>query len=87
MGLPIVTTTPAQHEPAFVHGKNVYLVPPKESADLGDAICRVADDPYLATKLRAGALEMARDWYSWDSAIDKIERALQGHPLNACSSV
>ena len=83
MGLPIVTTRPMQNEPAFVHGENVYLVPPKEPSALYRAICQVADDPRLANELRTGALEMARCWYSWDSAIDKIESALSGRPCDA----
>jgi glycosyltransferase involved in cell wall biosynthesis len=80
MGLPIITTRPTVDEPAFSHGDNAFLVPPRNPVALCGAVCRLADDPELASRLRLGTLDLVRRWYSWDTAIEKIERALTGPP-------
>lgn len=70
-GLPIVTTSDAALEPQFVHGENVCLCSPESPEALVEAIRRVMDDQVLRGRLAEGALRLARDWYSWESAMDR----------------
>lgn len=70
-GLPIVTTKAAPLEPQFVHGENVFLCAPNSSESLAAAISSVMDTPSLRTKLGDGALQLADEWYSWETAMDK----------------
>jgi hypothetical protein len=73
-GLPIVTTTHAALEPHFVHGENVFLCEPQDPAALASAVAAVVDNPDLRARLREGALRFARDWCSWETAMDKTLR-------------
>jgi glycosyltransferase involved in cell wall biosynthesis len=75
-GLPIITTTPARGETAFVHEQNVLLCPPQSPTLLADAICRVADEPVLRQTLQRGAIDLVNNWYSWQASIAQIEAAL-----------
>ena len=75
-GLPIVTTRGPRLESPFVHGQNVLLCPPKDSAALADAITAVVDDPALRRRLTEGALALAKEWFSWEAAIDRLESAM-----------
>jgi polysaccharide biosynthesis protein PslF len=70
-GLPIVTTDAGRLERAFVDRNNVLLCPPQSPAALANAISTVMDDAELRATLGEGALRLAREWYSWDSAIEK----------------
>ena len=70
-GLPIVTTRDSALEPQFVHGENVFLCPPESPEALADAIRDLMDDAALRGKLGEGSLRLARDWYSWETAMDK----------------
>jgi glycosyltransferase involved in cell wall biosynthesis len=69
-GLPIITTRGAHHEPQFVHRQNVFLCPPESIDALAAALTEVMDDPSLLASLAQGSLELARDWYGWQGAID-----------------
>jgi glycosyltransferase involved in cell wall biosynthesis len=71
-GLPVITTRGAVLEEPFVDRGNVVLCPPREPAALAAAIETVATEPELRARLRAGALELARQWYSWDRAVDRL---------------
>jgi len=75
-GLPIVTTRGPRLESPFVHGRNVLLCPPKDPAALADAITAVVDDPALRRRLTEGALALAKEWFSWEAAIDRLESAM-----------
>ena len=88
-GRPIVTTTHAALEPQFVHRENVYLCPPQEPDQLASAIAALVDDAHLRTRLGEGALQLARDWYSWDSAMDKTFRLFgaTGAPVSGAVSL
>jgi glycosyltransferase involved in cell wall biosynthesis len=70
-GLPIVTTKDEAIEPQFVHRENVFLCQPASPEALAGAIREVMDDAGLRGQLGRGALQLARDWYSWETAIDK----------------
>jgi len=77
-GLPIITTRGEMLELQFVHQENVFLCPPKNPGAMAAAIEAVMDSPALQRRLRAGALELAREWFSWDRAIDQTIGALVG---------
>jgi glycosyltransferase involved in cell wall biosynthesis len=70
-GLPIVTTRDSALEPQFVHRENVFLCPPESPDALADAIGDLMDDGGLRGRLGEGSLRLARDWYSWETAMDK----------------
>jgi glycosyltransferase involved in cell wall biosynthesis len=76
LGLPLITTTPTQHEPAFVDGVNALLSPPRDAMALCAAVCRLSDDADLRTRLASGSLAMARQWFSWETALTVIETHL-----------
>ena len=70
-GLPIITTRGANLEQQFVHQENVFLCPPRDPEALASAIKLMMDAPDLRERLAAGALKLARDWFSWERAIDR----------------
>jgi glycosyltransferase involved in cell wall biosynthesis len=70
-GLPIVTTKGEFVELPFIDQKNVLLCPPKEPEALAAAINSLISRPELRQQLSTGALEMARQWFSWDEAIKR----------------
>lgn len=72
IGLPLVTTTPAVLEDVFVHEGNAMLCSPRDAVALAAAIARVADEPLLRRRLVAGSKSLARECFSWDSAIGQI---------------
>ena len=76
LGLPLITTTPNCHEPAFVNGHNVLLCPPADARALCEAVGRVMDDAGLRVRLRVGSLDLAQQWFSWDTALAGIESHL-----------
>jgi glycosyltransferase involved in cell wall biosynthesis len=75
-GLPIITTRGPALEPPFVDGKNVVACPPEDSGSMAHAIMQVIEDGDLRRRLRAGALEVATEWYSWDRAVERTIEAL-----------
>lgn len=77
LGLPLVTTQPRLHEPAFVHGENVLLCPPQDAAALAQAIATLAEDPALRARIAEGALRMAEQWFSWSAATKCLLQAMQ----------
>lgn len=70
-GLPIIATRGDFLEDAFVHGHNVLLCPPESPQALAAAITAVVDDPRLQQRLRAGSLQLAQEWFSWERAIQR----------------
>jgi glycosyltransferase involved in cell wall biosynthesis len=70
-GLPVVTTRDDLLEPQFVHGQTVCLCPPQSPDAVAGAIKSLMDDEPLRRRLGEGALRLARDWYSWETALDK----------------
>jgi glycosyltransferase involved in cell wall biosynthesis len=82
-GLPIITTRGEALETPFVDGKNMLLCRPKDPDELALAIERVAADADLRSKLGEGAVTLAREWFSWDKAIDHTVAALAGEAVPA----
>ena len=78
-GLPIITTEPEGLEPQFLHEKNVYLCAPKSPEAMAQAVETLIGSEPLRRRLGEGALQLAREWYAWDSALDKT-LALFGRP-------
>jgi glycosyltransferase involved in cell wall biosynthesis len=77
-GLPIITTEGNILESPFVHGKNVLLCPPKSPEKLAAAIESLICSAELRQRLSKGALEIAREWFSWDTAIERTLDAFVG---------
>ncbi len=70
-GLPIITTRGLELDQPIIHNENVLLCPPKDVEALAEAITRLLDNPDLCKHLRAGAKALAREWLSWNRAIDR----------------
>jgi glycosyltransferase involved in cell wall biosynthesis len=70
-GLPIITTQGKKSEPVFIHQGNVWLCPPKNPEEMAGAIETLMKDPALRARLGAGARALARDWFSWEKAIER----------------
>jgi glycosyltransferase involved in cell wall biosynthesis len=85
-GLPVLTTRPAQLEAPFIDGRNLLLVPPKEPAALADAIVAVIDDPALRERLAKGALALAKEWFSWETATDRLLTVIASSTAAAASA-
>ncbi|HYO89857.1 MAG TPA: glycosyltransferase, partial [Candidatus Limnocylindrales bacterium] len=63
-GCAIVTTTPTVRVEAFSDEDSMLLVAPGDTAALNTALARLAADPALRTRLRAGAAK-ASEQFSW----------------------
>jgi len=70
-GLPIITTIGEILESAFIDKKNVLLCSPNDPKSLAAAICTLISDSHLQQRLRAGSLELAREWFSSDKAVER----------------
>ncbi len=75
-GLPVVTTRGCDLEEQFVDEKNVLLCAPRDPEAMAGAIERLMESPELVRRLKAGALELADNWFSWDKAIGRTLGAL-----------
>ena len=69
-GLPVITTRGEILEQPFIHQKNVFLCPPKNPEAMALAMATLIDNPEIRQDHRLGALELAREWYSWDTATE-----------------
>src|SRR5262249_5821913 len=68
--LPIVTTRGPDLEEQFRDGENVLLAPPQDPEALAAAVETVLNDGALRKRLRAGVRTLAREWFTWDKALD-----------------
>ena len=75
-GLPIITTKGDMLEKSFVHQENVFLCLPRNPEALAAAIVRLMDHPELRQRLAVGALQLAREWFSWEGAVDRTLETL-----------
>ena len=76
-GLPIIVTRGPLMDQAFIHGENVLTCEPKDHQAVARLILSVMDDPVLRDRLRAGALKLAAEWFSWETATEKTLTALR----------
>lgn len=61
----IITTEPAVAEPAFEHGKNLWLAPPGSAEGIEHAILQLLSEPHRLNELRAGAARLSKS-FDWD---------------------
>ena len=76
-GLPIITTRGSTVESPFIDEENVLLCPPQNPQSLAVAIESLITNPELRERLRAGALQLAGDYFSWHKAIECTVGALR----------
>ena len=77
-GLPIIATRGEILEQPFIHQKNVFLCPPKDPEAMALAMATLIDNPEIRQDLRLGALELAKEWYSWDTATERTIATFSG---------
>jgi polysaccharide biosynthesis protein PslF len=75
-GLPIITTKGETLEAPFVHEENVCLCAPKNPDELAMAIEVLIEQPHFRKRLADGALRLAREWFSWERAIERTIKAV-----------
>lgn len=76
-GLPIIVTRGLMMDKAFVHGENVLTCQPQDPQAVASLLFEVMNRADLRERLRAGALKLANEWFSWDSAMEKTLAALR----------
>ncbi|MCC2641103.1 MAG: putative Glycosyl transferase, group 1 [Nitrospira sp.] len=76
-GLPIIVTRGPMMDRAFVHGENVLTCEPKDPQAIANLLLEVMNRADLRERLRAGALKLADEWFSWDSAMERTLAALR----------
>ena len=74
--LPILATRGCILEDAFVHRKNVMLVPPKSPDLMASAMETLVDNPGLREQLSSGAMQLEQEWFSWHKATERILETL-----------
>jgi glycosyltransferase involved in cell wall biosynthesis len=79
-GLPIITTRGENLELAFREGDNVLLCPPRDPEALAGAMGQLISDASFRDRLREGALQLSRDYFSWDRTIAQTISALTNGP-------
>jgi glycosyltransferase involved in cell wall biosynthesis len=75
-GLPTITTRPQVADVPIKHAENVLLCSPGKADEIESAIRKLMDSPAHREKLRLGAARLAREWFSWDSAVDRTLETL-----------
>ena len=76
-GLPIITTHGTATEPMFIHKTNVFLCSPKDPEALAQAMETLLAMPELCERLAMGACRLAREWFSWEKAVERTIGALK----------
>jgi glycosyltransferase involved in cell wall biosynthesis len=69
--LPVITTLGKLIEPDFVDAENTLLVPASDAEALANAMIRLASDPALQARLRAGIQALGRKHFSWDASVNR----------------
>lgn len=75
-GIPIITTKGQRIESPFKDQENVVLCPPKDPEALAKALASLITRPEMRERLSRGAAQLAREWFSWETALDKTMQAL-----------
>jgi glycosyltransferase involved in cell wall biosynthesis len=76
-GIPIITTKGRRIEAPFRDHENVLLCPPNDPDALAGAIDSLITTPELRERLSRGAIQLAQEWFSWESALDRTVQSLQ----------
>lgn len=83
-GLPIIVTRGPMMDKAFVHGENVLTCEPRDPQGVADLLLDVMNRADLRERLRAGALKLADEWFSWDMAMERTLAALRPRLSGKC---
>lgn len=67
-----ITSDVTGHEEYIVDGENALVVPRGEEHAVVDALRRLAGDPMLCARLKAGALRTAEAWPTWEHAVEEM---------------
>jgi phosphatidylinositol alpha-mannosyltransferase len=70
-GLPIIASDIPGYNEVVTQGKEGFLVPPKDSSSLAEAIIRLAEDEDLREKMGAYGREKVKE-FSWPKIVDSI---------------
>lgn len=73
-GIPVVATNTGGTPEAFEDGVEGVLIPPRDSEALADALLRLARDPALRNRLAQAASARARQRWSFDAYINRMEQ-------------
>ncbi len=76
-GLPIIVTRGPMMDKAFVDRGNVLTCEPRDPQGVASLLLEVMNRADLRERLRAGALKLAGEWFSWDSAMERTLAALR----------
>jgi glycosyltransferase involved in cell wall biosynthesis len=77
-GCPVITTSDPSLPLFFKNEENILLVPPRDPANLAQAILRLGRDRKLRDLIRAGTAELTGH-FSWDSIADKHMQIYRRH--------
>jgi glycosyltransferase involved in cell wall biosynthesis len=75
-GTPVVTSLEGYEQTA--DGDAGYLVDPRNSVGLGEAIARILINPELATCMGQRGREITASRFSWDSVASVFRSAIEG---------
>jgi glycosyltransferase involved in cell wall biosynthesis len=76
-GLPIIATDPAMPNWDLTSGENVHAFRPHDEDALVEAILRLSRDANYRQGLAAGARDLAQRWFTWESCVADIRKALK----------
>jgi len=78
-GLPVISTElPEEEQPdeALVHGRHIYLCPPRDPERLAEAILSLKENTLLRERLRRGAIQLAQEWYQPSVVATRLSEVL-----------
>ncbi len=76
-GTPVVATRGGGVDEIITDGEDGFLVPPADPAALALAVGRIMQDKELASKLASAGLESARERFSMEKTVGRIEQLLK----------
>lgn len=77
-GLPVIATErPEGPDEMLVHGRNIYLCPPRNPEMLAEAIELIFKCADLRQRLRNGICELAERWHRWQTMTKRMIAILQ----------
>jgi glycosyltransferase involved in cell wall biosynthesis len=74
-GLPILSTRGKRLDEIFVHGENIYLVPPGDAQGFADGLTQLARCPKLRDRLARGARTLHDAHFAWDVIAKQAARS------------
>jgi polysaccharide biosynthesis protein PslF len=85
-GLPVISTELRNGRDEMLdHGRNIYLVQPRDPGTLAEAIEVISENAGLRERLRDGVCELARKWHRYEAMTERLvpilESAVSGTKL------